>query len=182
LAQAREAFESAPWVRKALVQREFPNRLRVHLQEHQVAAYWGAENETRLVNVQGEVFEANPGEVDDDGLPRLIGPEAQSTTVLEMYRALTAQLDPLGMRIDNLELSAGGGWRAQLTNDARLELGRGGVQEVGLRVQRLSGTLTQVLDKYGHDLESVDLRYSQGYTVRLRGVTTDAIVQDTKKQ
>jgi cell division protein FtsQ len=182
LAQAREAFESAPWVRKALVQREFPNRLRVHLQEHQVAAYWGVESETRLVNVQGEVFEASPGDVDDDALPRLIGPEGQSAVVLAMYRALTAPLEPLGMRIDKLELSARGGWHAQLDNDARLELGRGDVQEVGLRARRLGETLTQVLAKYGRDLESVDLRYSQGYTVRLRGVTTDTIIQDTKSK
>src|SRR6266487_378556 len=29
LAKAREAFEAVPWVRKAVVRREFPNRLRV---------------------------------------------------------------------------------------------------------------------------------------------------------
>ena len=62
LTQARKAFESVPWVRQAVVHRDFPNRLRVQLQEHQAVAYWGAESESRLVNNFGEVFEANLGE------------------------------------------------------------------------------------------------------------------------
>ena len=33
LAKARAAFESTPWVRKAVVRREFPNRLRATLTE-----------------------------------------------------------------------------------------------------------------------------------------------------
>src|SRR5690606_20000679 len=35
LRRAREAFEDIPWVRQATVRRQFPNRLRVELQEHQ---------------------------------------------------------------------------------------------------------------------------------------------------
>ena len=35
---------------------------------------WGGEAESRLVNSFGEVFEANVGEVEQDGLPRLVGP------------------------------------------------------------------------------------------------------------
>lgn len=182
LAEAREAFESAPWVRKALVQREFPNRLRVHLQEHQPAAHWGAESDARLVNTHGEVFEANPGDVDDEDLPRLIGPDGQSATVLAMHRALSPLFENLGLGVDTLELSARGGWRARLDSDANIEMGRGDVAQVEQRVQRLRSTLTQVLAKYGRDLESVDLRYAQGYTVRLRGVTTESIAQDTKSK
>ena len=38
LADTRQAFESVPWVRRAVVRREFPNRLRVTLEEHQPMA------------------------------------------------------------------------------------------------------------------------------------------------
>ena len=41
LHQARQVFEGLPWVRHALVQREFPNRLRVVLQAHNPGGYWG---------------------------------------------------------------------------------------------------------------------------------------------
>ena len=71
-----------------MVRREFPNRLQVELQEHQAVAYWGSEGDCALINSYGEVFEANVGEVEQDRLPRLSGPEGQGVEVLAMYRAL----------------------------------------------------------------------------------------------
>ena len=71
---ARSAFESVPWVRKAVVRREFPNKLRATLNEHVPVAHWGDEAESRLINGYGEVFEANVAEVDEHDLPRLVGP------------------------------------------------------------------------------------------------------------
>ena len=65
---AREAFESVPWVRKAVVRREFPNRLRVRLEEHQAVALWGSDGDARLLNNFGEVFEANAGAIRSSGL------------------------------------------------------------------------------------------------------------------
>ena len=41
---ARKAFEGMPWVRNAVVRRDFPDRLRVQLQEHQAVAFWGADD------------------------------------------------------------------------------------------------------------------------------------------
>ena len=64
LVQARAAFEAVPWVRQATVKRQFPNKLRVELLEHEPEAYWGADSESRLVNTFGEVFDANPGDVE----------------------------------------------------------------------------------------------------------------------
>ena len=54
LQQVRRLFESVPWVRQAVVQREFPNRLRVTLQEHQAVAWWGESGSGQLVNDAGE--------------------------------------------------------------------------------------------------------------------------------
>ena len=84
LQAARQVFETMPWVRHAVVKRDFPNRLKVHLQEHQAVAFWGVEGDSRLVNSFGEVFEANLGELEQDDLPRLNGPEGQSAQVLAM--------------------------------------------------------------------------------------------------
>src|SRR6476620_5728626 len=86
LARTRAAFEAVPWVRRARVQREFPNRLRVQLQEHQAMADSGAEGDARLVNSVGEVFEANPGDVEADSLPLLSGPQGQAALVLQVYQ------------------------------------------------------------------------------------------------
>jgi cell division protein FtsQ len=175
LMQVRAAFEAVPWVRRAVVRREFPNRLRVDLQEHQAVAYWGNDSELRLINNFGEVFEANVGEVEQDTLPRLNGPDGQGAEVLAMYRVLAPLFEQMELPVDELELTGGGSWRAGLETGATIELGRGGVAEVTARVQRFLKTLTQVTTRYARRLsalESADLRHENGYAIRLRGVST----------
>jgi len=175
LAATRRAFEQVPWVRSAIVRREFPNRLRVILQEHRAEALWGEEGASRLVNSFGEVFEANAGDVEHDGLPRLAGPDGQAAHVLAMYRALAPLFEPLDLTLEALALTGRGSWQAALDTGATIELGRGEQAEVAPRVQRFVQTLTQVAARYGRRPEalvSADLRYQDGYALRLRGVGT----------
>ena len=88
LAQARQVFESVPWVRRAVVRRVFPDQLAVRLEEHRAVALWedagGDEGAERLVNSFGELFEANVGDVEDDGLPVFAGPPGGSAQMLAM--------------------------------------------------------------------------------------------------
>lgn len=175
LARVRSVFESVPWVRQAVVRRDFPNRLQVVLQEHQPVAYWGGDSEVRLINSYGEVFEANVGEVEQDALPQLSGPEGRSAEVLAMYRAVSPLFEQKEMPIEQLELSGGGSWRAHLESGAVIELGRGETDEIVARVQRFLQTLTQVTSRYARHtnaVESADLRHENGYAIRLRGVST----------
>ena len=177
LAVARLAFEAVPWVRQAVVHREFPNRLKVQLQEHKAMAYWGNEGDSRLVNSFGEVFEANLGEVEQEDLPRLKGPDGQSAAVREMYLALRPIFEVQDLTLEQLELTNHGAWRVRLDTDATLELGGGSSAEVLARTQRFLKTVTQVTSRYGRKpdaLETADLRHEDGYAIRLRGVTTVA--------
>ena len=168
----RAVFESAPWVRKAVVQRQFPDRLKVVLQEHQAVAFWGPEGDARLLNSFGEVFEANQAEVESAELPQLNGPVNQAPLVLQAYRLLAVQFEKLDLQIERLELSGQGSWRARFDGGAVLELGHGSLDEVQARVQRFNATVGQVSARFGRDLESADLRYSNGYALKLKGVTT----------
>ena len=172
---AKAAFEQVPWVREAQVRRDYPNSLRVILREHVAEAFWGPDSGTGLVNSFGEVFEANLGELDRDGLPRLQGPEDSAPQMLQMYRLLVPALGPLDVEIDGLTLNARGSWQLRLANDAQIELGGGSVEAVLQRVQRFVRTLPQITTQYKRKadaIESADLRYEDGYALRLRGVTT----------
>ena len=183
LGRARSAFEAVPWVRQAVVQREFPNRLRVRLQEHQAVAYWGLEGESRLVNSFGEVFEANVGEVEHDGLPRLQGPDGQSAQAWEAFQALQPLFESMDLALEQLDLSGRGSWRARLDTGAVIELGAGSLPEVQARTQTFLKSLTQVSARYGRKpeaLETADLRHRDGYALRMRGVTT--LAQDASKK
>ena len=182
LARARTAFESVPWVRKAVVRREFPNRLRATLTEQVPVAHWGDEAGSKLVNNFGEVFEANVAEVDDN-LPRLEGPPDQAGQVLGMYRLLTPLFQPYELNVVELGLSSRGSWHVLLDSGALVELGRGRSEEVVARTERFLRTVAQVAAQYGRTVASVegaDLRHNEGYALRMRGVTT--VVNDPKKK
>ena len=175
LGQTREAFEAVPWVRSAVIHREFPNRLRVQLQEQSPQALWGEEGSSTLLNQQGQVFEANLGEVEAEALPRLKGPVNQSQQVLEMYQALQPVLQTADMDMDELELSPRGSWTLSSTHGAVIELGRGQPQELVPLLQEFLRTLPQVTSRYGRTPRSLvmaDLRHKDGYALRLQGVTT----------
>lgn len=172
LAQAQVAFEAVPWVRQAVVRREFPNRLRVQLQEHEPVAFWGMNDEARLINTHGEVFEVNQGDVDNEDLPRLFGPRSQAAEVLRAYRLLAPLFESLDNALQELELSGRGSWRARLESGARLELGGGSLDTIVQRTQRFLATVSQTSSRFGRNFDSADLRYPNGYALRLRGVTT----------
>ena len=180
LAAGRRAFESVPWVRQAVVRRVWPNRLRVQLEEHRAVALWANSNRAdeaadKLVNSFGEVFEANLGDVEDDALPTLRGPEGSSARMLALLGRLQPEFAPMEARIETLELSGRGSWRVEFDSGAGVELGRGSDDEVIARARRFVGTLPQVKQLYPqHPLAHADLRHNEGYAVRLKGITTRA--------
>lgn len=173
LQRAREAFEAVPWVRQAVVRRVWPDTLAVRLAEHEAVALWSADDgNDRLVNAQGEVFDANVGDVEDEGLPRFAGPEGSAPAMLAMYRLLQPRLAALQARIETLRLSRRGSWRVELDSGAVVELGRGDEAEVAARTERFVRTLGEVSERFQRPLEYADLRHADGYAVRLKGITT----------
>ncbi len=170
LQPVRELFEAVPWVRQARVQREFPNRLRVTLEEHKAVAWWGQAGSGYLVSQLGEVFEASPDE--GGGLPELAGPPEQSARVWDLFQTLSVEFKRLEFELVRLELTDRGSWRATLGSGAAIELGRGEPAELLERVNRFTATLSQLTQRYPGAVQSVDLRYPNGYALRMRGVTT----------
>lgn len=183
LKDGREAFESVPWVRRAVVQRVWPNRLSVRLEEHHAAAYWEgklananadseAVDESLLVNTQGEVFQANLGDVEDEVLPVLSGPKGTASHMLALLQQLNQLMAPMEQTIERLDLSGRGSWRMTLEEGAQIELGRGSDAEVLQRLGVFVRTAPQIIAQYRRPLQSADLRHGDGYALRLQGVST----------
>jgi cell division protein FtsQ len=174
LREARQAFEAVPWVRRAQVRRVWPDRLVVTLEEHKPVAYWvRGEGDDLLVNDHGEVFEVNLGDVDDDNLPTLQGPQGSAPQVLAMWRQLAPTFAPMRARLDELALTDRGSWRAKLDSGAVMELGRGEPGELQTRTERFVRSVPQIMVKFDRRaIEYVDLRHSDSYALRLAGITT----------
>jgi cell division protein FtsQ len=173
LPAAQSAFQAAPWVRRALVRREFPGQLHVQLQEHVPVAHWG--DDAHMVNNFGEVFEAGGGADDEDDLPTLLGPDGHAAEVLGMYRLLAPLAAPLGVALDELALQARGNWRVELASGAQIELGQGSPEELAARFRQFVATAREVAARHQRPvaaIEAADLRHVGGYALRMRGVST----------
>jgi cell division protein FtsQ len=165
LAQASAALSRVPWVRAVALRRQWPHRLEVEVEEHEPLARF---NEGRFVNAHGEVFEA----ASRDDLPRFEGPEARAPDMTGRYRAWSQALQPLSLRLSEVRLSPRGGWRVLVSDGPSalwLELGR---DDPDARLARFVAAYPQTvgtLHRAGTRIDVVDLRYRNGFAVRVPG-------------
>lgn len=172
----RAAFEAAPWVRTAIIRREFPDRLWVQLLEHEPVARWGADD-SDLVDRDGAVFATGGSGADDSDLPLFVGGEGQSVQLLRMYQRLAPLAARINAHLVALELQPRGHWRLVLDGGALVELGPGTADILVRRWERFVATVPEVAARHERgvaDIEGADLRYRSGYALKLRDVRTGA--------
>jgi cell division protein FtsQ len=103
--------------------------------------------------------------------------------MLDMYKKVSSSLNPLGQNVNILLFNNRGSWIATLENGAQIELGRGNSEEIFERVNKFSLGVVQILTnlkKSPTDIQHIDLRHSDGYAMRMNGVTTvDLIALNT---
>jgi cell division protein FtsQ len=157
LARARKAFETLPWVRKADLRRHWPDRLEVRLEEHAPLARWGALG---LVNTQGEIFSASY----EGDLPVFAGPAGSAKEMAIQYAYFRKSLEPLGRVPTRVSVSARRAWTLQLDSGLTLELGRAEPED---RLARFVQNYGQAAALLGRRMQHVDLRYSNGFAVRV---------------
>ncbi len=186
LATAQNVFDQVPWVRRAMVQRVWPLSLLVTLESQKPLAFWSDGTTTAgLVNTDGDLFEVNLGEVQDMHLPRFEGPAGSEQRVSRMYAALVQDFVPMRWKILALNLGTEGNWRVQIDGGPSLDLGSDAdAQAFRQRLQRFLALARGVQTHYGRTIESADLRYSNGFAVRLQGVDAPGVQPGTtmKKQ
>jgi len=164
LAEVRGALEALPWVRGVRVRRVWPDRLEVALEEHVPLAHWGTD---ALVNTFGERFDARS----DASLPRLEGPDGTAAEVALRLRRFGEILAPLGLKVTQLALTPRFAWRLTLDSGLHIELGRDvGEHPAELRLARFAAAYPQTLAKVQQRHAYVDLRYPNGFALRVPGI------------
>jgi cell division protein FtsQ len=162
----RNAAEALPWVYKASVQRIWPATLHLRVEEQQPIAHW---NEQGFLNRYGEpFFPEQVGVVGD--MPWLAGPQDQELRVLENYQRIAKMLERIGVRPARLELDNRRAWHLQLASGVQLELGRA---DAWKRLQRFVVAYPSVFAGRLAELQRVDLRYSNGFSVRWQQLAAD---------
>ncbi len=179
LETVRTAFETVPWVRRAMVRREWPNQLIVTLEEHMPLGTWGDDG--RLISVKGDVFTVNLDEAEEDGeLPEFGGPEGSEKEVVARFQEMHQWFAPISLTPESVHLSERYAWMVKLDNGMAVELGREQTRTtLRERVERLVGVYPQLVARLQNRIESVDMRYPNGLALRVSGM---AFGSDTKKK
>ena len=157
IVRLRASFEKLPWVRKADVRRQWPDRIEVLIEEHQALARWGAD---ALVNTHGEVFAA----ASDATLPVFTGPQGAAGEITARYAVFRRELAAIGREPVEVQLSPRRAWQLRLDNGITLAVGR---EQVAARFTRFISAYPQTIAALGRRVDYVDLRYSNGFAVRV---------------
>jgi cell division protein FtsQ len=157
----KQELEMLPWISKVAVQREWPDKLIIDVEEELAIARW---RDSELLNQQGQIFV--PDSIDGlVNLPRLSGPLQSEKQVMQQYQKFNQLMYPLGVRIRDLSMNDRGALTMLLTNGVKVKLGKEDVLE---RMRRLVAFMES---RYSADLlnmETIDLRYTNGIAVAPR--------------
>ena len=165
LDRARAALTQVPWVRRASLSRQWPQRLEVTIEEYLPFARWNGD---ALVNANGEVFSADY----DGDLPQFEGGDARAAEVTARYREWSTALAPLSLVLQEIRVSPRGSWRLRVTGSSGpldIELGRDEPGERLARFVAVYGRTIQTLTRAGTRVDRVDLRYRNGFAARVPG-------------
>lgn len=157
----RRALEQVPWVRKVEVRRVWPDHLEVTLEEHVALARWGTRG---AVNTHGERFAGPAG----PELPLFIGPDGSEAEIAARYPRFARLLEPLGAPLERVVLTPRYAWQLRLANGLNLMLGRD-AEVAEQRLQRFVELYEATLARVPGRHEYVDLRYANGFALRVKG-------------
>ena len=163
LAAVRVRLEQVPWVRRVDVRRVWPDRIEAGVEEHVAFARWGDE---ALVNTFGEKFLGKSNE----SLPIFTGPQGSEGELTRRYRRFVELLAPLGEAPERVILTPRHAWQLRLASGLNLELGRDAAEPVEQRLARFVAAYPDSLARLGRRFEHVDLRYPNGFALRVAGL------------
>jgi len=158
LDEVRARIERIDWVDDAVVQRRWPDALRVVVVEQVAAARW---NDTGLLNARGELFLRNARYVPPE-LPLLEGPDGSEGMVAQLYLDAQGRLLEAGVRLTGVRLDARGAWELTLANGVKVRLGRLAVTD---RLERFIRLASPLVAKRAAEIGYVDMRYTNGFSV-----------------
>lgn len=171
LAAVRTAFAKLPWVRNVSMRRRWPDHLEVTLEEHVPLARWG---DLALVNNHGEVFNA----AYDGNLPLFTGPPEAAKEIVIQYEFFRRTLAAIGKTPAEVQVTPRRAWRVRLEGGPTLELGR---EQVDVRLARFVAAYGRTLGRLDRRIDSVDLRYANGFAARIPELRLEKAVQKGRK-
>lgn len=147
-----------PWVRYATVERVWPDTIDIKVQERKAFVRWGRNG---LLTETGDLFK--PNNVDQfQALVLLEGPRNQEAKTLEIMKGVKTTLEDHTMELAEFNVNNREAWVIKLKSGLKILLGRTGQLK---KLQRFLDTLPVLGKEKIAAMETVDLRYPNGYAV-----------------
>jgi len=163
-----------PWVKSVSVRKVWPDKLLLKIIEHKPVARWlsveksNKLNETQLLSQSGIVF--NPVLTDKQErqfaqMTLLTGTNSNAEKVLTNCAQINKRLKQLGLGIKQCGMNERRSWKLKLSlnNDLDLKLGK---EKIMQKLERFINVFSGQLKQYLSSVESADLRYSNGFSVK----------------
>jgi cell division protein FtsQ len=161
-------LEQNPWISHASVRRVWPDVLAIRIEEETAVAHWG---QGALLSEKGHIFKAQLRTVNDD-LPFISGPEGTHALVLAAYHNYQNLLSEAGLALAAVHLDTRGAWTLHTRDGMQIKLGR---QQMESRLLRFSAMFARGLGDHLADATSIDLRYTNGFSVSNRTTATESV-------
>ena len=159
LLSMRNKLMMNPWIDSVLLRREWPDILHVSIKEQRAIARWGDKG---FVNFRGDVVLAK-NDAMLNYLPLLRSDDSQAKLLMRQYQFVSELLNEYQLTVLVLERTTVGIWQAELNNGWTLFLGRA---DINKKLQRLLVALDQEAILLSSAIDSIDLRYENGLSVK----------------
>ncbi|RKF15881.1 FtsQ-type POTRA domain-containing protein [Alginatibacterium sediminis] len=153
--EVQSQLEALPWIKSVTLRKQWPDKLRIRLLEHQPLATW---NGNALVDVDGEVFQGSPAQVKSD-LVFLSGPDKDAVKVKDAFALIGPMLELQGLKITSMALSNRHSWDLRLDTGLEIIVGQEQLEQRIAKLLRLYPQLEHQRMQY------IDLRYDTGFAV-----------------
>lgn len=160
----KQVVKELPWVNNAKVERKWPDKVQIIIQEQAPIARWGKDS---LVTADGQVFTPNPRTIPSD-LPIITAPQDKSAEIMDNYRKFDAILAAKQLHITSLEVSNDLSWQMQLNNQMIIFLGQKDLEKRLDRFIKVYDTIFPASS--GKTPAYIDLRYANGLAVKWRNI------------
>lgn len=168
-----EELRKLDWVKTATVTKQWPDALRIDVQERVPILRWG---QRQFLDADAVVFTLPESPALGLLFP-VQGPQGSEAQVLDMYRHLNPWLNAQGLALHGLQLDSRQVWHLYLAGGIEVILGR---EELNKRLKKLVVIKEKIMGRYGQYIAALDLRYADGFSVRWKAGVSP--VQDNQQQ
>ncbi len=148
------------WVDQVSVTRDWQRGIVIMALPKQAVANFGTE---RLVDAKGVVFvPADSQELMQPTFATLQGEKSQAPVIMQQMQQINSWYAPLGMRVEDIILTPRMTWLVRFDNGLRVIVDN---ENTAQKLLNLSQLLGNQLSTRRDEIQSIDLRYKNGFTI-----------------